>query len=92
MDAHADTLPEDVFPCSTHPFGLREAVELGRVMNRLPQTLLIYGIEGKRFFSGAPPSPGVERAVVSLVERLTRRILGSLFQTPQNISNQRVQI
>jgi hydrogenase maturation protease len=83
--AHADRLPEDVFPCSTHAFGLREAVELGRVMNRLPQTLLIYGIEGKRFFLGAPPSPEVERAVVCVAERLMRRVSDSLFQTPQRL-------
>ncbi|MFZ0951738.1 MAG: hydrogenase maturation protease [Candidatus Sulfotelmatobacter sp.] len=84
-NAHADRLPEDVFPCSTHAFGLREAVELGRVMNRLPQTLLIYGIEGKRFFLGAPLSPEVERAVVSVAERLMRRVSDSLFQTPQRL-------
>ncbi len=69
-DAHADRLPEDVFPCSTHAFGVRQAVELARAMNRLPQTLLIYGIEGKQFFCGAPPSPEIERAVVSVAERL----------------------
>ena len=69
-NAHADRLPEDVFPCSTHAFGVREAVELARAMNRLPQTLLIYGIEGKRFFLGAPPSPEIERAAVSVAERL----------------------
>ena len=84
-NAHADRLPEDVFPCSTHAFGLREAVELGHVMNRLPQTLLIYGIEGKRFFLGAPRSPEVERAVVSVAERLMRRVSDSLFQTPQRL-------
>ncbi len=69
-DAHADRLSEDVFPCSTHAFGVRQAVELARAMNRLPQILLIYGIEGKQFFWGAPPSPEVERAVVSVAERL----------------------
>ena len=53
-NAHADRLPEDVFPCSTHAFGVREAVELARAMNRLPQTLLIYGIEGKQFFLVRP--------------------------------------
>jgi hydrogenase maturation protease len=72
-NAHADRLPEDVFPCSTHAFGVREAVNWGRVMNRLPPTLLIYGIEGKRFFLGAPPSPDVERAVDSVAERIMRR-------------------
>lgn len=84
-NAHTDRLSEDVFPCSTHAFGLREAVELGQVMKRLPQTLLIYGIEGKRFFLGAPRSPEVERAVVSVAERLMRRVSASLFQTPQRL-------
>ena len=82
-NAHADRLPEDIFPCSTHAFGVREAVELARAMNRLPQTLLIYGIEGKRFFLGAPPSPEVERAVVSMAERLVMWVSDSLVQTPQ---------
>lgn len=82
-NAHTDRLPEDVFPCSTHAFGMREAVELGRVMNRLPHTLQIYGIEGKQFFLGAPPSPEVERAIVSVAEQLVMRVSASLVQTPQ---------
>jgi len=82
-DAHAGRLREDVFPSSTHAFGVREAVELARVMKRLPQTLVIYGIEGKQFFLGAPVSPEVERAVVSVAERLLMRISDSLVQTPQ---------
>jgi hydrogenase maturation protease len=69
-NAHADRLPEDVFPCSTHAFGVREGVELARAMKRLPQTLLIYGIEGKQFFSGARPSPEVESAVRSVAQQL----------------------
>jgi hydrogenase maturation protease len=68
--AHADKLPRDVFPCSTHAFGVREAVELARAMSRLPQTLLIYGIEGKRFSFGALLSPEVERAVGSVAQQL----------------------
>ncbi|MGA7849382.1 MAG: hydrogenase maturation protease, partial [Terriglobales bacterium] len=56
-NARASELPEEVFPCSTHAFGVREAVELARVMNRLPQALLIYGIEGKQFSLDAPLSP-----------------------------------
>jgi len=69
-NAHADKLLEDTFPCSTHAFGVREAVELARAMNHLPPILLIYGIEGKRFFLGAPPSPEVECAVVSVADQL----------------------
>jgi hydrogenase maturation protease len=73
-NAHADQLPEDIFSCSTHAFGVREAVELARTMSGLPRTLLIYGIEGKQFFHGAPPSPEVERAVESVANELMMRL------------------
>jgi hydrogenase maturation protease len=79
---HTERLPEDFSPSSTHAFGVREAVELARVMNRLPQTLLIYGIEGKQFSRGAPPSPEVECAVVSVTEQVSMRIASSLIQAP----------
>ncbi|MGA9964405.1 MAG: hydrogenase maturation protease [Terriglobales bacterium] len=69
-DAHGDKLPEEVFPCSTHAFGVREAVELARAMNRLPRTLMIYGIEGKQFSFGAPLSPEVERSVEFVAQQL----------------------
>jgi len=62
--------PKDVFHCSTHAFGVNETVELARVLNRLPQTLLIYGIEGKQFSFGAPLSPEVERSVESAAQQL----------------------
>jgi len=69
-NVNADRLPEDIFSCSTHAFGVREAVELARVMTRLPQTLLVYGIEGKQFSFGAPLSPQVERAVETVAQQL----------------------
>lgn len=81
-NAHIDRLPEDTFPCSTHAFGVREAVELARALNDLPPTLLIYGIEGKRFFLGARLSPEVECAVASVTERLVMRASNSSH--PQN--------
>jgi len=76
-NAHATRLPEDAFPCSTHAFGVREAVELARTLNSLPPMLLIYGIEGKQFFWGAPLSPEVERAVVYVTEQLVMRLSNS---------------
>jgi len=72
-NACADKLPEDAFPCSTHGFGVREAVELARVLGRLPLTLLICGIEGKRFSLGATVSPEVDRAVESVAQELLER-------------------
>jgi hydrogenase maturation protease len=66
----ADRLPEDVFPCSTHAYGVREAVELACAMNLLPRILLVCGIEGKQFCFGAPLSPEVERAVETAARQL----------------------
>jgi hydrogenase maturation protease len=80
-NADANPWPEDVFRCSTHAFGVREAVELARAMNRLPQSLLIYGIEGKQFSFGAPISPEVERSVESVAQQLlelARTIVASI--------------
>jgi hydrogenase maturation protease len=69
-NAHAGKLPKDVLACSTHAFGVREAVELARAMNRLPENFFIYCIEGKQFSVGSPLSPEVEHAVGSVAQQL----------------------
>jgi hydrogenase maturation protease len=69
-NADANPWPEDVFRCSTHAFGVREAVKLASVLNRLPQTVLIYGIEGKQFSYGAPISLEIEHSVESGAQQL----------------------
>jgi len=62
-DATTRPLPKAALQCSTHAFGLYEAVELARTLGRLPDKLLIYGIEGKQFAPGARRSAEVEKAV-----------------------------
>jgi hydrogenase maturation protease len=59
-----------LFQDSTHAFGLPEAVELSRALDRLPRNLIIYGIQGKSFETGAPLSEEVEKAVREVVERI----------------------
>ena len=73
-DASAAPLSMGSPGCSTHGFGVAEAVELARVLGKLPQELLIYGIEGARFEAGAEPSPEVLRAVGELAERIAREV------------------
>ena len=55
---------------STHGFGVAEAIELARVLNRLPIRLRVYGIVGRRFEPGAEISPEVQRAVEEVVRRI----------------------
>jgi hydrogenase maturation protease len=72
-NAHVGKLPADVLACSTHAFGVRAAVEVARAMSRLPESLFIYGIEGKQFALGSPLSLEVTRAVASVVQQLLER-------------------
>jgi len=69
-NAHTDRLPENAFLCSTHAFGLREAVELARAVNGLPPILLVYGIEGKQFGFGTSVSAEVARAVEAVAQEI----------------------
>lgn len=73
-DAAAAPLSIKSLRCSTHGFGVGEAVELARVLGKLPQELLIYGIEGARFEPGAEPSPEVLRAVDELAGRIAQEV------------------
>ena len=75
IDGLAERLPVELFRGSTHAFSVAEAVELGRALDRLPRSLLIYGIEGGDFAAGKGLSPEVERAVDALVRELKKRPL-----------------
>ena len=69
LDALTERLPAELSRGSTHAFGLAEAVELARALERLPGRLLVFGIEGKRFDAGAGLSPEVEQAAVEACGR-----------------------
>ena len=84
-DARAAPWPAAEFRCSTHALGVAEAVELARVLGRLPSRLVVYGIEGTRFDPGAPPSPEVGEAVEQLARQIAR---GGKFDTRVFINEQ----
>lgn len=56
---------------STHAFGVAEAVELGRALDRLPARLEIVVIEGADFSHDAPLSPAVGAAVEAVAAALS---------------------
>jgi hydrogenase maturation protease len=69
LDPKTQSLPKDAFRCSTHAFGVAEAIELSRAMGELPKSLVVYGVEGKNFAAGVGLSPEVESAVGEVVRR-----------------------
>jgi len=77
-DAGKTSLPPERFCCSTHAFGIAEAVEIARALGRLPPSLLICGIEGIRFAPGGSLSPGVAAAVEQLAEEIAKGALSGV--------------
>jgi hydrogenase maturation protease len=55
---------------STHGFGVAEAIELARTLDRLPQRLRVYGIEGRQFDPGSDVSPEVKCAVEEVARQI----------------------
>jgi hydrogenase maturation protease len=70
IDANATPLPADLFPRSTHDFGVAVAIELARTLGQLPSRVIIFGVEGQDFFDGAGLSPPVEQAVMEVVDQV----------------------
>jgi len=60
------------FRCSTHVFGPAEAIELARVMDRLPRSIRIYGIEAREFEPGGKPGAQVLTAVDQVVAEIAQ--------------------
>lgn len=70
FDVRAAGLPERATWSSSHSLGVADAVKLARRLNCVPQTLLMYGVEGRCFGLGTGLSPEVEGAASAVVERL----------------------
>lgn len=85
LDAIKEPLPADIFRLSTHSLGIAEAVELSRVLNRLPAELIIFGIGVKNFGLGQGLSLQCERSAWKVV----RQVLGEfrLKKTTSWLSN-----
>lgn len=69
FDAIRDTLPSKAFT-STHVFGVTETVELARALGRLPDRLVVYGIEASNLGHGHETTAAVRDAVAAVIEAI----------------------
>ncbi len=74
LDVGQKELPHELFRASTHAFGLAEAVELARALGRLPERLVVYGVEGRRFGAGDNLSRDVEQAAAEVAAAVLREV------------------
>jgi hydrogenase maturation protease len=77
FDARREPLPSALFAAhSTHALGVADAIELARAMERLPDRMVVYGIESACFDTGSRPGPEVLAAVDTVAERVLDEIEG----------------
>lgn len=62
FDALTVTIPTGLFHYSSHQFSVAEAIEMARILGRLPARMTVYGIEGRNFSYGDRLSPEVAAA------------------------------
>ncbi len=70
FDASDQTIPSDLFHYSTHAFSVAESIELAKVIGKLPERCLVFGIEGKNFCMGTTISPVVLEAAGNIVKMI----------------------
>lgn len=77
LDVSKDPLPASHrSPSSTHVLDVGQIVELARTLNRLPNRLLIFGMECEQFEQGTDLSPAVQAALptaLATIEETLRR-------------------
>jgi hydrogenase maturation protease len=76
FDASAEAVPARAFRSSTHALGVGDAIELARALGRLPERVVVYGVEGLEFTAGEGLTPPVQAAV----ERAACAVLVDLEQ------------
>jgi hydrogenase maturation protease len=74
FDVSERPLPSGLFGLSTHRIGLAEAVEFARALERLPLSVMVYGIEGASFAPGADVSAAVAAAAQALANELEHEV------------------
>jgi hydrogenase maturation protease len=87
-NASRGSLPAQTFRGSSHAFSLVAAVELARVLRRLPQHLIVYGIEGRHFGAGTGLSSETEEAISDLVRRVLKEVAQILDRLPEEIAQE----
>ncbi|MCP4426798.1 MAG: hydrogenase maturation protease [Chloroflexi bacterium] len=79
IEAGERPLPTQLFNSfSSHAFGVAEAVEMARLLDKLPPKLIVFGIEGKSFELGNGLSAEVEAGVETAVRQIQQDILSTL--------------
>ena len=74
-DALTEKIPEDIFSAySTHAFNISKTIKMAKLLQRLPDRLIIYGIEGAEFKAGQDMTGAVKSAADEIIEKILDEI------------------
>ena len=68
------TVPDGLL--STHGMGVLQALQVGLALNKLPQQVILYGVEIDEIKLASSLSKPVEKAIVNLADQITDELLG----------------
>jgi hydrogenase maturation protease len=74
FDARAGQIPSGLFRCSTHTFGAAEAIELARALGKMPEQLIVYGVECEKFDYGESISEELKEPMETILHRIAQEI------------------
>ncbi len=74
IDAAVGDLPRDASFASSHAYGLAEAIALARTLGSLPETVIVYAIEGACFDVDAGMTPEVAAAAAAVADRVVAEV------------------
>lgn len=74
INAKEKEFPKETVIHSSHMFSVAEAIETSKVLNRLPENLTIYGIEGKTYGLGKDISDEVKESINKVVSEIQKEI------------------
>jgi hydrogenase maturation protease len=90
FDALESEVPSGLFRYSTHAFSVAEAIEMARILGRLPRRLRVFAIEGDDFRVGVGLTREVEQAAKCVADRVVGCIEGLMcecFRGPNPCTN-----
>jgi hydrogenase maturation protease len=74
IDASESDVPQRFGAGTTHHLSLGETIAMARALGRLPETVVVFGIEGERFDLGEELTPAVAAAVPSVCEAIEQEV------------------
>lgn len=77
LDAGSETIPCSFFHYSSHDFAVAEALEMARILDRLPPVVVVFGVEGERFDHGIGLSTVVQERVEEVADCIQGEISAS---------------